>query len=104
MVDGFDQRIWKIIFPTCYNSDFFYHFKPPLIELIVGDWLWRDTAISGSPSPAATTPTPIPILSSLFPAGQTRFIFSLRHYSITPLLRIQLTSAFNKNEDNCSLI
>ena len=38
MVDGFDQRIWKIIFPTCYNSDFFYHPKPPLSELIVGDW------------------------------------------------------------------
>jgi hypothetical protein len=40
------------------------------------------------------------ILSPLFPAGQTRFIFSLPHCSTTPLLRIRLTSAFNKNEDN----
>jgi hypothetical protein len=35
---------------------------------------------------------------------QKRFIFfSLLQYSITPILRIQLTSAFDKKADNCSL-
>jgi hypothetical protein len=44
------------------------------------------------------------ILSPLFPAGAKQgSFFSLLHYSITPILRIQLTSAFDKKADNCSL-
>jgi hypothetical protein len=40
------------------------------------------------------------------PIIPARFIFfttPLLHYSITPILRIQLTSAFDKKADYCSL-
>jgi class 3 adenylate cyclase len=44
------------------------------------------------------------ILSPLFPAGAKQgSFFSLLHYSITPIHRIQLTSALDKKADNCSL-
>jgi len=47
------------------------------------------------------------ILSPLFPAGARQgsifFTTPLLHHSITPILRIQLTSAFDKKADNCSL-
>ena len=44
------------------------------------------------------------ILSLLFPIGTKQdSFFSLLRYSITPILRIQLTSAFDKKADNCRL-
>jgi hypothetical protein len=44
------------------------------------------------------------ILSPLFPEGAKQgSFFSLLHYSITPILRIQLTIAFDKKADKCSL-
>ena len=44
------------------------------------------------------------IPSPLFPEGAKQgSFFSLLHYSITPILRIQLTSALDKKADNCSL-
>jgi hypothetical protein len=44
----------------------------------------------------------VSILSPLFPAGAKQgLFFSLLHYSITPILRIQLTTAFDKKADNC---
>ncbi len=44
------------------------------------------------------------ILSPLFLAGAKQgSFFLLLHYSITPILQIQLTSAFDKKADNCSL-
>jgi hypothetical protein len=47
---------------------------------------------------------PVYILSPLFPAGAKQgSFFSLLHDSITPILRIQLTSAFDKKADNYTL-
>jgi DNA-binding NtrC family response regulator len=44
------------------------------------------------------------ILSPIFLAGAKQgSFFSLLHYSITPILQIQLTSAFDKKADNCIL-
>jgi hypothetical protein len=43
-------------------------------------------------------------LSPFFSAGANQgSFFSLLHYSITPILRIQLTSAFDTKADKCSL-
>jgi len=42
---------------------------------------------------------PTYILSPLFPTGAKQALF----FFTTPILRIQLTSAFDKNADNCSL-